>query len=649
MPRVPARFRLLGGSRFRARGPKRGPAVKASSFSSSKKHSELPPAFSSGIFPSIFELFPDPLIISDWKSGRFLWSNRAAEKALGYSRSALREMDISTLLPESMMDRLPSILREEQRKNGLSVRTTLRRKTGEPLPVEMRTRLVREGEDTVRCIIARDLSGDDLPDAEDSPRDTAVLFPRLFGEQEMVFEISPEGYLASGNAACLQKTGYTRNDLREGVPFDRIIPPEERERAQRDFERLRRGERLEALEYTIVHKDGSALPVILSFSPAPARRVRGVALDITEHRRVEHELVIREKLNMLGELAGGVVHNFNNILTVILGYLELLSAENLDENGQRVIQNIRRAALDGADIVHRIQNFSNSSEPTEIKPADLNEVVREVLEFMKPRYTAPGPSYTVDARLQTIPPVRMIPFEMREVLSNVIMNAFDAMPEGGALTVSTEAREGFAALIVTDTGIGMSEETRRRLFEPFFTTKGKKGTGIGMSVSYAIIGKFGGEIQVNSAEGRGATVTILLRYAPAVPAVETSAVPENPPEPCSILVIDDEENICEILDEFLSRAGHRVTTAYGGEEGLALLNSRHFDILITDLNMPGVSGLEIARHVRKISPDTYSIMLTGWGARVEELSRDEQMVNHLLIKPISFSALAEVIERAAAR
>ncbi|HEX2999089.1 MAG TPA: PAS domain S-box protein [Armatimonadota bacterium] len=365
--------------------------MKASSFSSRKKHSELPPAFPPGIFPSVFELFPDPLIISDWKSGRLLWSNRAAEKSLGYSQSDLREMDISTLLPESMMDRLPSILRDEQKKNGLSVRTTLCRKAGEPLPVEMRTRLFREGEDTLRCMIARDLSGDDLPDAEDRPRDAASLFPRLFGEQEMVFEISPEGYLVSGNAICLQKTGYTRNDLREGVPFDRIIPPEERERVRRDFERLRRGERLEALEYTIVHKDGSALPFILSFSPAPSHRVRGVALDITEHRRVEHELVIREKLNMLGELAGGVVHNFNNILTVILGYLELLSTENMDESGQRVIQNIRRAALDGSDIVHRIQNFSNSSETAEIEPADLNEVVREVLEFMKPHPAPTAP------------------------------------------------------------------------------------------------------------------------------------------------------------------------------------------------------------------------------------------------------------------
>lgn len=628
--------------------------MKSRPQSSIKKLSSTGTGFPSDILPVFFERFPDPLIIWDWESGRMLGANRAAEKVLGYSINELRQMKSVDLLSEGTLDRLPAILQNEQKNNGIMLCTTIRCKAGKFLPMEMHTFLLRFGGNVYRCMVLRPLSENAAWNMEEKAESVAEFLPRIFEEQEMVFEINAEGFITSVNSISLKKTGYTLQDLYQGVHFIQAIIPDERERALRDFERLLHGERLDTLEYTILHKDGVAVPVILSLSPVTeggeVRGVRGVGLDITEHRRIEQNLVIREKLNMLGELTGGVVHNFNNILSVILGYLEILPTETLDENGRRIIQNIHRAAMDGTDIVHRIQNFSMPGEPTVFEATDLNDIVREVMEFMKPRYESANPHIKTNIRLQSVPPVLITPFEMREVLSNITINAFDAMPEGGVLTIVTEIREGCVALIITDTGIGMTEDTKRRMFEPFFTTKGKKGTGIGMSVSFAIIGKFGGEIKVDSVAGSGTTVTILLPFATGTHANErSSTIPEYSAAPCSILVIDDEENICEILQEFLSRAGHQVLTALGSEQGLALLKERSFDILLTDLNMPGVSGWEIARFVHRTFPKTYIIILTGWGIRIEEINRDEQVVDYLLIKPISFSALTEVIELAAAR
>jgi CheY-like chemotaxis protein len=228
------------------------------------------------------------------------------------------------------------------------------------------------------------------------------------------------------------------------------------------------------------------------------------------------------------------------------------------------------------------------------------------------------------------------------------------MPKGGTVTVATGLSDGFVDISVADTGTGMSEETKRRLFEPFFTTKKSRGTGIGMSVSYALVTKFGGRILVESKMGAGTTVRILLPPAlfarqaePHVAETARTRAPKKPAKSRRILVVDDEENICEILHEYLSLGGHEVMTASIGEDGLRLLEHHTFDIVITDLNMPRVSGWEIARRVKHKSPSTLTIMLTGWGTNIEELNSREPVVDRLLFKPVNFPRLSAIIAEAA--
>lgn len=606
---------------------------------------EFPPE----IFQFFFDTYLDPLMIC-LRDGRILRSNRAAEKLLGYSEDELVQLPAFALLPDHVADKLPALLQKEQKKGGLTIEIPILTKSGEPCNVEFRTRLFRFHTHTLRTIILHpfhNLNSADSAIRTVSGKSTELsyLLPSIFAEPEMVFEFDTDGFFTMANNLCFEKTGYTKNDLKRGVQFTQLLTPEEIERGRRDFRRLLRNEKLDALEYTILRKDGTALSVLLSLtkiiSENEVKGIRGVALDISEHKRVEQSLMVREKLNILGELAGGVVHNFNNILTVILGYIDIFPFESADESSREILHKIRRAALDGAEIVKRVKNFSQVRESSEREASNMNEIIRDVLEFMKPRLSAAQRPITVNTRLEPIPPVLIIPFELREVLCNVVINSIDAMPSGGSITITTGAREKFVSVTVADTGIGMSGETKQHLFEPFFTTKKNRGTGIGLSVSYAIISKFGGKIWVDSEKGAGTVITIML---PAADAAKPSFVKDDTRPPVSparsILVIDDEENICEILGEYLTREGHDVVTTQNGEKGLEILGQRRFDIVITDLNMPRISGWDIAHRIKKSTPETVTIMLTGWGTTIEELNRRENIVDHLIFKPINFSALS---------
>jgi PAS domain S-box-containing protein len=605
------------------------------------------------IMDSFFAFFPDPLLI--WSSqGIPVKMNRAAEEFLEYTHEELIKEVLAgtiTLFGSEAAYRLPDLLREEYNTGRITVEIPLRKKSGGTVLAEIRSRLVQNGEEAFRCMIIRDITSlraSGRAQYQEIPANFTELITEITEEPELEFEIDTDGFFTTANNFALERTGYSFADISRGIHYTDVLAPEERERGKADFGRILQNERIDSLEYSILHKDGTTFPVILSLRQicidGLIRGVHGVALDITEHKQVEHNLMIREKLNALGEMAGGVVHNFNNILSVILGYLDIIPIEKTDEQHRKVLQGIRQAAQDGTEMVKRIQNFSQKQDTGKREAVDLNAIIREVLEFLRPRFTLADNRITLVTKLGNIPPVLVIDFEMREVLSNIIINALDAMSGKGVLTIRSFLQKAMVSIEITDTGQGMSEETKRHLFEPFYTTKKDHGTGIGMSVSSAIVSKFGGEILVESTEHVGTRITILL--PPIEEKSPESSKPEISPEagPAHrILVLDDEENICEILKEFLSRDGHEVVTAGEGESGLELLKTRDFDILITDLNMPGVSGWDIACRVREQFPDTYIIMLTGWGIQVEQRNRREHIVDRIMNKPIDFSLLSQIV------
>ncbi len=245
-----------------------------------------------------------------------------------------------------------------------------------------------------------------------------------------------------------------------------------------------------------------------------------------------------------------------------------------------------------------------------------------------------------------LPPVAGDPSELREALTNLVFNALDAMPDGGQVTLKTGVEGERVWCVVADTGIGMSEEVRRRVFDPFFTTKGEKGNGLGLSVVYGIITRHGGEIEVQSQEGCGSAFTIRLPVAQEIPTVEEKTPPLPPPRSAKILVIDDEPEVREVLEELLASQGHAVVACANGRSGLTALEEGRFDLLITDLAMPEVTGWQVASAVKLWHPETPVALLTGYGDRMDPEEARAKGVDFLLSKPFGLEDVEATVAQA---
>jgi PAS domain S-box-containing protein len=325
-----------------------------------------------------------------------------------------------------------------------------------------------------------------------------------------------------------------------------------------------------------------------------------------------------EKLRALGQMSAGIAHDLNNTLAAILGQAELLKLRVADPEILAGLVSLEIAATDGGQVVRRLQDFARQRGATPRASVPLSQVIQQALDLARPRWKDEAQRRSapieVASRLEDCPPVQGHASELREALMNLIFNAMDAMPTGGVLTVATRvAKAGWVELKISDTGIGMTEEVRRRIFEPFFTTKGLHGTGLGLSVVYGIVERHGGQIAVESALGKG--TTFLLR----LPTIETAPIEPGPstggarPSPCTLLLIDDETAVRQVVGDLLRTAGHTVFEADSGPAGLRLFQAHAVDCVLTDLGMPEMTGWEVARVVKASRPHVPVILLTGWG------------------------------------
>lgn len=370
-------------------------------------------------------------------------------------------------------------------------------------------------------------------------------------------------------------------------------------------------------------------------------------------KQSQEKVVQLERLRALGEMASGVAHDFNNILAAILGRAQLLRSDLEDPLLRRGVEIIEGLAWDAARTVRRIQEFARIRRGQAFTTVSLNEAIQDVLEATRPRWKdqaeALGIRYEVVTDLGEIPTVAGDPSEIREALMNLVLNSLDAMPQGGVLRIRTAAADRSVVLTVADTGCGMSEEVRRRAFEPFFTMKGAQSTGLGLSVTYGIIRRHGGEIEIESQEGQGTTFVIRLPAGRGhAPEVEAEAPPAASMS-AAILVIDDEEDVRTTLADILAAQGHAVRMAAGGREGLALFGQERYDLVLTDLGMPGMSGWQVARSIKEISRETPVILVTGWGEELDPQAVQEGSVDFVLSKPFRLNSLLTLVHRALER
>jgi GAF domain-containing protein len=367
----------------------------------------------------------------------------------------------------------------------------------------------------------------------------------------------------------------------------------------------------------------------------------------------QDQLVRTEKLRALGEMASGVAHDFNNLLASVLGRAQLLLRRVQEPQLRQWLQVIERSALDGAQTVRRLQEFTRIRRDQPLVPLDINQVVRGALEITQSRWkeepTSRGIVIEVRTRLTEVPAVLGDAAELREAMTNLILNALDAMPEGGTLTLSTALVDERIEIAVADSGVGMPLEVREKVFDPFFTTKGPQGTGLGLSMTYGIISRHGGSIAVESEPGEGSTFRLSLpRGADVQPAAAAAAAPSPPPvRALRCLVVDDELPVRAVIGDILESAGHTVEQVGDGGEAIARFAAEPFDLVVTDLAMPRVSGWQVARAVKQVAPQVPVFLVTGFGVELTAEERRAHGVDMVLVKPLQIQEILDAVAEVA--
>lgn len=497
---------------------------------------------------------------------------------------------------------------------------------------------------------------------------------------EGIYQTTADGRYLRANPALARIFGYDSPEELQGALQDIGRQLYVRSRRRVEFlAAVARDGKVSSFESQIYRKDGSVIWIAENAVEVRDEAGRllyheGFVVDITARRAAEaalvearanlerslaelrasqQQVVQQERLRALGEMVTGVAHDFNNALSLILGHAEIFQLacrrHPAGADFADCAQNIVTASLDAAEIVTRLREFHRPTDPGEAcGPLPLNAIIEQAVAFTRPRWAAEsharGMPIEVVTDLAEIPPLVGNEAELRKMFTSLIFNAVDAMPQGGTITLATRTREGRIELTVTDTGMGMTEEVRRRCLEPFFTTKGERGSGLGLAMVYGIVGRHAGTLGVESTPGRGSTFRISFP-ADTTGAVTPPLAPAEISRPLRILVVDDQSVQGELIAQALERDWHTTAVASNGRDALALFERQEFDLVITDKAMPGMNGDQLAVAVKSLEPETRVILLTGFGAAADDRDGQSEFVDLVLAKPALFVKLRAAIAK----
>jgi len=467
------------------------------------------------------------------------------------------------------------------------------------------------------------------------------------------------GWFLEVNDVVCERFGYSRHELLQRAVKD-LVPPEQLHRVSETGEAIKAGETLQ-FELEMITRQGERIPFEfharrITYRGRPA--VLGVARDLSVRKKLEEALVETARLSALGEMAGGVAHNFNNLLQMILGSADAALARMKSGDwlqSEESVRGIRRAARRGSDIVQRIKDFTHvgEEEGTEGEVFDVARVVRESVELTRPLWQdlSQGGKYDLRVEVGEGYWVKGKPSEICEVLVNLVKNGLEAMPDGGTLGLALSEEDGRAKIAVSDTGKGIPREDAPRIFQPFFTTKGVKSSGLGLSSSFGLVKKHLGEMTVESVPGRGTVFTIALPRCPGTaPAEVASPSPASPGE-VRFLVIDDEVNILRSMELFFEGSEVRLMTASTGREGLERFQREAVDVVLCDLGMDDLSGWEVGREILRLCrsldiPKPPFLLYTGWDKPLDPARLEESGVDRVVVKPVGCEELLGILREA---
>jgi PAS domain S-box-containing protein len=596
------------------------------------------------------------------KKDRIEYGNRSFCKIVGYKEEEIKGMKIHNLIPPEEMERFNEISDMLKKKQTFVSEFPLLHKDGKRrINVNITKDLALYGRDKI-CI-GTVQETDLIENVVDEILSFLGQFYSFFEEsEETMYITSPEGKLLEINPAGVKLFGYEskENFLKANVT-NHYVNKKDRIDFQKDLEKAGS---VKDYELTLKAKNGRLMNVLVTANvikdeEGKTLAYRGTIRDVTEPKKIEETLREFQKMEALGRLAQGITHDFNNLLTVILGNTEILL--RMTKPGDPSYERLRlifEASEKASSLTNQLLTFSKSKSISSIN-FNPNTLINKVGIFLS---RILGEKIKLNLLLNPdVACINASPDQIEQVILNLAINSRDAMPEGGSLTISTEnvefkeseiklkpwVKPGKYVLIkVSDTGKGIPEEIIDRIFEPFFSTK-EKGSGLGLSIVYGIVRQSGGHINVESKLGEGTTFRIFI------PASEEKTDYLIKPESrekmfkkrgARILVIEDDPNVLEFIKDVLESSGYEVVTASTGEEGIEIAREeRELDLLITDMVLPKINGLETAKEILKYSPKTKVIFISGYPSnKINEIFGSKNFV--FLQKPFTPSTLLEKID-----
>lgn len=381
------------------------------------------------------------------------------------------------------------------------------------------------------------------------------------------------------------------------------------------------------------------------------RQAKDLKKTLKELMSTQKQLIDSRKMRALSDLASGMAHDFNNVLAIVAGRAELSLDRAQDEPVRKSLAQILKVVSECQKTIRRLQEFYRTKSEGGWVEVDVNQLVQDVVELTRPKWEdearAQGINIEVQTELGQARPVSGNPSEILEALTNLMMNAIEAIQKRGVITWKTVSSGDFVTISLKDTGKGMTEDVRSRLFDPYFTTKQTRNAGLGLSVVYGVISRHGGKIEVHSQEQIGTTFSIKLPASKeSKHGVSKQAIPELALSPANLLVIDDNKMVRDIVSEMLTPKGHRVTQAEDGVQALKLLQEKEkFDLVLVNLSLPNLSGWEVIERIKEKHPGVKVALLTGWSAQIDFDRARERGVDFLIPKPFKAEDLVTIVEQ----
>ncbi len=607
-------------------------------------------------FRAIIESAPEAIYMFDVHTRRILDCNPYTTEWLGYSRQEIIGMGVEDII-SPMSEGVDENIRKAIEHGYVRIQERqYRTKSGALVDAEVTGTVVEiQGQ---KCFVAlvRDIT-------ERKKIEALLRYKELFQNViDPVFICHSQGTFMEVNDVACERLKYTHKEMLQ-LSFRDIVRPVQYGVLTRMGKKIRSGETVQ-FELETLTRTGELIPFefhsrLIEFQRKPA--ILSVARDLSARKQMEETLIRTERLSAVGEMAAGVAHNFNNLLQMILGAGEAALAK-LDTGEIRksryVLLTLIEACQRGADIVRRIKDFTlvKTDDIEQAKVFDLGELVAEAVQLTKPLWANPAnlKKYTLNFIRPLGALVNGNPSELYEVLVNVIKNALEAMPDGGALAIVPMTRNRKIHLSIADTGVGIPEENLQRLFQPFFTTKGLKSSGLGLSSSYGIIKKHHGEMTVKSTPGMGTIFTIILPRADAPAIAESRPAPVKPEMTATklkFLIIDDEKNILKMMELYFEDSSVDVTTANTAQKGLQAICNDNYDVVLCDFSMDDMNGMQLSEAVKAHARETGRtkvpfLLYTGLNQKLDPDELTRCGVDGVVRKPIPCAELLRIVQEA---